>query len=344
MKTLLLAVMVILTISSVNGQAVPTCDASTGISQTECDEYVAAGAITVTFDGKSDVLTDVETELFKEVIANVSNDYVILEVLPEHVIIVQRVRNTATNEFGLVFFVLNPSGSEYMPVALRRQELYLMVKLNNDVINGYLGPDLDITAQEPPSSYPLAIPAWAIAIIGYVGLVIFVYCIMVLTKDWRRKKSEEFEANLEKEYYANTNGVTAAGDEIPMKKIPANNDYQEIMETKKNGGLSQISIGVQTPRHVAVQVDPDEIAGGQSSPAPSQTSTTEVVIENGHSTIDDEPAYDSPDIPDTAPIVTQTNEVNADKEADDAAAAIEGAINEGFAEDETDVAQPSTNL
>ncbi|XP_030852780.1 uncharacterized protein LOC115917970 [Strongylocentrotus purpuratus] len=347
MKTLLFAVMVILTISSINGQDLEgTCDPSTGISDTDCEEFINIGAIAVIFEGQKDVLTDVETEHFQEVIANMTNNYVYLEVLPEHVIIVQRIRNTVTNDKGFNFFILNPSRSEYMPVALRKQELYLMIKINNEDINNAMGEDWVVTPIEPESTYPLAIPAWAIAIIGYVGLLIFIYCTMVLTSDWRKQKAAEFEANLEKEYYANTNGVSVA-DEIPLKKMAVEHDYQDLVhETKKNGGPSQKSIGVQTPRHVAVQVDPEDVVARRSSPAPSQTSTTEVVIENGYSAIDHEPAYDSADAPDTAHTAPVTTEGDADKEADDAAAAIEGAVNEGYAEDEPEpgVTQPSTNL
>lgn len=296
------------------------------------------------FEDQKVILTDVKTEHFQEVIANMTNNYVYLEVLPEHVIIVQGIENTVTKDKGFNFFILNPSRSVYMPVALRKQELYLMIKINNVDINEAL--DLVVIPIEPESTYPLAIPAWAIAIIGYVGILIFVYCTMVLTSDWRKQKAAEFEANLEKEYYANTNGVSVA-DEIPLKKMAVGHDYQDLVhETKKNGGPSQKSIGVQTPRHVAVQVDPEDIVARRSSPAPSQTSTTEVVIENGYSTIDHEPAYDSADAPDTAHTAPVTTEGDADKEADDAAAAIEGAVNEGYAEDEPEpgVTQPSTNL
>lgn len=345
MKTMFFAALVILTITFVNGQVNPTCDASTGISTEDCAKYIAEGAITVTFDGRTTLLTEEEEEQFKIVIANVSNDYVILTVTPEDVIIVQRVVNTNTRDIGLMFFILNPSGSTYMPVALRKQELYLMVKLNNDFINTYLG--MDVTAVAPASSYPLAIPAWAIAIIGYVGLVIFIYCIMVLTRDWRKKMSDDFERKLEKEYHANSSNVAngvSVGEEIPMKNMPQNgNDYVEVdLESKRNGGpgATHKNVGVQTPRHVAVQVDPSEMEPSKPSPAPSQTSTTEAVIENGHSQLDDdEPAYDTAD----AAQPTTNDDVN--KEADDAAAAIEGAVNEAFEVDETDAATlPSTNL
>ncbi|XP_071491037.1 uncharacterized protein [Diadema antillarum] len=337
-----------------------TCDFSTGLSQEECAEYTDMGAIYVYFPDKEGApLNSAEMDQFKAAMANISNEYVILEVEPEDIVVVAHGNNEETGQTLLQFFVLNPSGSTVMPVAFRSQELYLVIQLNNVDVDKMAGQE--VNAQAPPSSYPLAVPAWGIAIMGYAGLVLLIYCAMVLTADWRRERAREFEEKLEKQYYEsnNANGVDTMGKEIQMSKMNGNK-YEVVTETKPK----MTSTAVQTPRHVAVQVDPGDI--GITA---LKQNVVEAVIENGYSSIDPPPPpaeapppelshdYDSVDPPpsysggstsnDTDQLVGDAGKDAEDTTGADAAAAIDGAVNEAFVGDGGDPepsSGPSTSL
>lgn len=228
------------------------------ISTSKCKQYAAYGAADVAIERLSlSRFDDNDRESFQIILANVSNEYYpSITIEPKHIAIVELFENRE-GVLILSFFVLNPTGSQAFPVLFRTKELHLMLELNLQQINNFL--PYTINPQELVDNYPLFLPVWAIVIIVYVAIVLFIFLIVMATKNWKS------------DHYASSD--IESEDAVPVKKsytVYDGNDYANVR--KRNGkqdsqnndydtvdGNKKVDQSMQTPRTVALQVKPTEI-------------------------------------------------------------------------------------
>ncbi|XP_022087922.1 uncharacterized protein LOC110977791 [Acanthaster planci] len=297
----------------------------------ECAEYMKTGGGKVVLPlTDMNQFTDEKQAMLKVVLANVSDQYVIVDVEPEHILITNiHLSPENDNKVTVDFFVANPTGSVVMPVAFRSQELYLVLKLNKETIDSML--DYEVIAVEPDSSTNLPLPTWALAIIVYVALIIILGLIYFATKDFRRQWSQNKERELRK-------AVLGDSDmEIDLEAGETDKSDEEPKDTseKKMYRDTQVSFGVQVSQgdiaatlgitYATVENNGDVPAKAKcdDSPLPEKSEKPPDYHEATADGADDSGASTS----------SSDSENKSEKEA---TAALEGAVNEAFEEDTHD--------
>ncbi|XP_071954291.1 uncharacterized protein [Antedon mediterranea] len=330
----------------------------------QCEKLVDIGVATAYVNGITRIGDFVEKMQmqFKQSIANISNDYVILQVLPKHVLIVD-VTITSNDRVVVHYLVVNPSGSTVLPVAFRSHELYLMCKLNDDKIDKML--PYSITPIEPESDYKLAIPPWAIAISCYLGIVAISYITYTIYQANRQFKNinnrmddYEMQSSMEKGHELRLH--IDANDPIQ----PANEKGTQVRQNQLQTQSSVVEVQVETPTSSNLGENNDEIpppyASDNSSVAGSSSGSSDVRVktvppETDENTEDNKAPQPSPDEdesfpPPPSPEELDTTGVETQGELDttgltqgeqEATAALDGIVNDVYEEDDDNLQKTS---
>ncbi len=290
----------------------------------QCAEYTKTGGGRIIllpltdpdqFDGDSQMK-------LKTVMANISNQYVLSEVEPEHIVITTvDVSQESNNKVTVHFFVANPTGSIVMPTAFRSKELYLMMTMNMEKIEDML--NYKVTAVEPDSENKLPLPTWALAIIVYVGLVVVIALIYLGTSDIRRQWSESREAKLRKAVMGDSDmqidpesGVAENGNK-PAKMYRDNQTSFGVQVSKEDIAVTMgITYATVEEENSNVTKRPDPDAPPQEPPEYME------VIPRAEGAA---PAADA-----------KAEATGEDKHEAEATAALEGAINQAYEETSED--------
>ncbi|XP_033106811.1 uncharacterized protein LOC117108772 [Anneissia japonica] len=297
----------------------PTCE---GYSNEQCEKFVEMGVAMAYVNGidKVEEFTEHFQDQFKEAIAKVSNDYVILTVMPKNVLIVDV---TSMNSRVIIhFLVVNPSGSIVLPVAFRSHELYLMCELNDDTIDDML--DYSIAPIEPETDYKLAIPPWAIAISCYLGVICMCYIGYTVYQANRQFKNlndqtenYEMQSSMEKGHnlrlHINDNGksddVSAPnekGTQVRQQQIRTETSVVEVIVESPTSDLANDEI---PPPYTSDSSSSGSTAGDQAAAKPAAaTESTSADIDQLPSGEHLPPA--SPNVPGPPPPSSEPNYVN----------------------------------
>ncbi|XP_038048634.1 uncharacterized protein LOC119722530 [Patiria miniata] len=295
----------------------------------QCAEYMKTGGAQIVLPLTEIPQLDAEKQaMLKYVLANVSDEYVIVDVEPKHVLITNiHLSADNGNRVAVDFFVANPTGSVVMPVSFRTNELYLVLKLNKEKIDDML--DYKVTVVEPDSANNLPIPTWALAIIVYAALVIVIGLIYYGTKDFRRQWSEAQDKKLR---HAVLGDSDMELDPEAGEAGTGQGDSSEPNGPAKMYRDSQISFGVQVTK--------DDIEATLGITYATVESKDDAKKED--KCLDSPPPEKSHKPPDyheaTAPSASDSEASSSDtaSKKSEASSAIEGAVNAAYEADEQD--------